>query len=218
MKTMLILLLLFANNQWKTNMTNIDNGYLYEFANQKDVDSIIYDFTSQEPDTIKKTEIPDFIYKTLCINTYLPMICDTVLCPIGLWGGVTSSYIVYERRGVGSARKFESFFRYISPKATITKGGRYYALSSDDMKQIYNLYVAWWQKILTCDNVQDLEKLLSSHPLEGSIYEWRNASSHITNFKETQHPLQRSSFQQFQLSTPNFQIKSPRWLSPSKSR
>lgn len=182
MKTMLVLLLLFNNNQWKTNMPNIDNGYLYEFANQKDIDFVICDFTSREPDTIKKTEIPDFIYKTLCINTYLSMICDDVLCPIGLLGGETSSYIVQERRGVSSARKFDSFFRYISPTATITKDGRYYTLSSDDMKQIYNLYVAWWQKILTCDNIQDLEKLLSSHPLEGSIYEWRNSPSNITKF------------------------------------
>lgn len=75
------------------------------------------------------------------------------------------------------------FFHYVSPTSTITKNGRPYALSAEGMKQIYNLYAMWWRKILCCDNLVEMEGLLSSNPLEGSPYGWKEAQGRVTPFK-----------------------------------
>lgn len=187
MKNIFFAILLFAIiicGRGETIPTTTDNGVFSSLAT-KHVNLINSNTikVNLEPDSTTISSIPDYLYKVLCVNNYLPGICDTVQCAIGLLGGETSSHIVEERRGVSSARKFESFFHYVSPTSTITKNGRPYALSAEDMKQIYNLYAMWWRKILCCDNLVEMEGLLSSNPLEGSPYGWKEAQGWVTPFK-----------------------------------
>ena len=85
----------------------------------------------------------------------------------------TSSYIPQERRGVGYARKIESYFHHISSASTITKDGRFYVLTPEDMEQIYTLYKVWWNNILGCESLDEIEKALSVFPLDDSPYEWK---------------------------------------------
>lgn len=136
-----------------------------------------YDFLDFIPDSTKNTEISQWLLKIVLVNEYLPMICDTSYYSINARRYRTSSYISQQRRGVDYARRIESLFYDIPPSSTITKEGLYYVLSSEDMEQIHNLYAIWWRKILSCSDIIELEKALSSHPLKDSPYKWEQSKS-----------------------------------------
>ena len=135
---------------------------LFEGDNMKDV-----------ADTTRGAMPPQWLITIISINDDLSNIRDTFLFSKYLPSDRTSSYIPQERRGVGYARKLESYFHHISSAATITKNGRYYVLTSEDMEQIYTLYKIWWKKILDSESLDEVEKNLSVYPLEGSPYEWK---------------------------------------------
>ena len=135
---------------------------LFECDNMKDV-----------ADTTRGAMPPQWLITIISINDDLSNIRDTSLFSKYLPSDRTSSYIPQERRGVGFARKIESYFHYISSASTITKDGRYYVLTSEDMEQIYTLYKIWWEKIIGCENLDEVEKILSADPLYGSPYEWK---------------------------------------------
>lgn len=116
---------------------------------------------------------PQWLITIISINDDLTKIRDTSLYSKYLPGDKTSSYIPQERRGVRYARKIESYFHYISAASTISKNGRCYILTSEDMEQIHSLYKSWWNRILECENVDEMEQALSMHPLIGSPYEWK---------------------------------------------
>lgn len=114
MKNIFFAILLFAIiicGRGETIPTTTDNGVFSSLAT-KHMNLISSNSikVNLDPDSTTISSIPDYLYKVLCVNNYLPGICDTVQCAIGLLGGETSSHIVAESGGVRSARKFESFF------------------------------------------------------------------------------------------------------------
>lgn len=173
MKTTILTCLLVFSGIILQGSTKEEANYLITATDSLHQDFFEGDNIKDVPDSTKGAIPLQWLITIMSINDDLAHIKDTSLFSKYLPRDKTSSYIPQERKGVSYARKIESYFHHISSASTITKDGRYYVLTPEDIKQIFTLYKVWWNKILCCESLDELEKAVSVYPLDNSPYEWK---------------------------------------------